>query len=180
MAWTAPMTAVANTAFTAAQFNTYVRDNLLETAPAKATTAGSLIVSAGANQIAERIPARATDYTARTTASTSYTSLASPVSVTVSSGVQAIVFFTARISNNTAGQTGYVALEFEYEGSTSPAADVSSLQFTSASSNQAFQGSYATLSGIGYSAGINTITMKQRVSGGTGTFDNRILTVIPL
>jgi hypothetical protein len=36
--WTAPMTAVAHTAFPATSFNTYVRDNLLESAPAKATT----------------------------------------------------------------------------------------------------------------------------------------------
>lgn len=39
MAWTAPMTASANGTLTAAQFNTHVRDNLLETETAKATAA---------------------------------------------------------------------------------------------------------------------------------------------
>ena len=34
MAWTAPMTAVSGSVLTAAQWNTNVRDNLLETAPA--------------------------------------------------------------------------------------------------------------------------------------------------
>ena len=33
------MTAVSGSVYTAAQFNTFVRDNLNETAPAKATTA---------------------------------------------------------------------------------------------------------------------------------------------
>lgn len=60
------MTAVASTAFTAAQFNTHVRDNLNETAPAKATTSGRLIVTAGPNSIAEQTiprPTQATDLT---------------------------------------------------------------------------------------------------------------------
>ncbi|GII42264.1 hypothetical protein [Planotetraspora phitsanulokensis] len=47
MAWSAPMTAVANSIFTTAAFNQYVRDNLLETAPAKATTGSRLIVTTG-------------------------------------------------------------------------------------------------------------------------------------
>jgi hypothetical protein len=54
--WSAPMTAVANSTFTAAQFNQYVRDNLNETAPAKATSAGSYFVADGVNSIAERTP----------------------------------------------------------------------------------------------------------------------------
>lgn len=39
MAWTAPLTAALNGTLTAAQFNTHVRDNLLETEAAKATAA---------------------------------------------------------------------------------------------------------------------------------------------
>ena len=54
MAWTTPLTAVSNTALTAAQWNASVRDNLLMTAPALATTTGRHFVSTGANTIAER------------------------------------------------------------------------------------------------------------------------------
>ena len=36
MTWTAPMTAVAGAVYTAAQWNTSIRDNLNETAVAKA------------------------------------------------------------------------------------------------------------------------------------------------
>ena len=55
MAWSAPMTAVSGSVLTAAQFNTYVRDNLNETAPAKATAAGQIFVSTAANAIAARL-----------------------------------------------------------------------------------------------------------------------------
>lgn len=58
MAWTSPMTAVANTEFTAVQFNTHIRDNLLETAPAKAVNPGSYFAVSGTNSIAERTPAQ--------------------------------------------------------------------------------------------------------------------------
>jgi hypothetical protein len=52
MAWTAPGTAVGNTLLTAAFWNTHVRDNLLETAPAKATAAGQLFQATAPNAIA--------------------------------------------------------------------------------------------------------------------------------
>jgi hypothetical protein len=48
------MTAVTNATFTAAQFNTHVRDNLLETAPAKATAADRFILTDGANAVREQ------------------------------------------------------------------------------------------------------------------------------
>lgn len=51
MAWSTPFTAVDGNAFTAAQFNASVRDNLLETAPAKVTTGGALMASVGAHEI---------------------------------------------------------------------------------------------------------------------------------
>src|SRR3546814_19340432 len=75
MAWTAPMTAVANTVFTAAQFNQHVRDNLNETAPAKATAAGGYFVATGVNAIAQRIADGNTDTNTGTTTSTTYTDL---------------------------------------------------------------------------------------------------------
>lgn len=47
------MTFVSNAVLTAAQLNTHLRDNLLETAPAKATAPGRFIVSTGLNSISE-------------------------------------------------------------------------------------------------------------------------------
>ena len=51
MAWTAPRTWVAAETLTAALLNTHVRDNMLETAVAKVTTAGDLTYATGANAL---------------------------------------------------------------------------------------------------------------------------------
>lgn len=51
MAWTSPRTWVALETVTASQLNTHLRDNLLETAPAKVTTQGDMIYATGANAI---------------------------------------------------------------------------------------------------------------------------------
>ena len=52
MAWTAPRTWAAGEVVTAALLNTHVRDDLLETAPAKVTTKGDLVAATGANALA--------------------------------------------------------------------------------------------------------------------------------
>ena len=51
MAWTTPATWATDEVPGSAKFNAHVRDNLLETAPAKVTTAEDLIVGAGANAL---------------------------------------------------------------------------------------------------------------------------------
>src|SRR3954463_9664656 len=112
MTWSAPMTAVAGAPFSAAQFNTYVRDNLNETAPAKATAGGQLFVSTGPNAIAARTPTAATVVTSQTTASTSYTNLATAgPAVTVTTGTQAIALFKASISNDTSNSSSVTAVQ---------------------------------------------------------------------
>lgn len=55
MAWTAPRTWTTGELVTAALLNTHVRDNLLESAAAKVTTAGDLVYATGANALA-RLP----------------------------------------------------------------------------------------------------------------------------
>jgi hypothetical protein len=52
MAWTLPKTWAANEVVSASLLNTHVRDNMLETAPAKMTTAGDIVIATGANAIA--------------------------------------------------------------------------------------------------------------------------------
>lgn len=55
MTWTAPATAVTGDVIPASFWNTNGRDNLLETAVAKVTTAGDLVQATGANALA-RLP----------------------------------------------------------------------------------------------------------------------------
>lgn len=173
------MTAIASTPFTAAQFNLYVRDNLNETAPAKATTAGRIFVATGANAIAQRSPTGDTVAASETTTLTSYTGLSTPgPTFSVTSGTRAIVFLSAFMSNSLAGahtNTGYVV-----SGASSiSASDGKALRHESATAN-AFVRATAVIFEDGLTSGSNTWFMQYRVGSGTGTWANRHLIVIPL
>lgn len=179
MAWSAPMTAVANTAFTAAQFNQYLRDNLNETAPAKATTAGRIFVATGTNAIAERAISGATTATAEGTTSTSYTDLATAgPAVTVTTGTQALIFMQAALENNTAGSIAH----FSYAvtgASAAGAADSTGGFYESPSANDRARFGVMHLR-TGLTAGSNVFTMKYRASANTATFRDRHIAVIAL
>lgn len=181
MAWTAPMTAVANTAFTAAQFNTNVRDNFLETAPAKATTAGGYFVATGTNAISQRLPASNIVLTSQTTASATFTTLATlGPSVTVTTGTKALVHIAARIWNNTSNSASLAS--FEVTGATTIAASDNVAVLVdgvpSGGSNGNRQGVSTLVTTL--NAGTNTFTMKYRANSGTASFSYRELIVLPL
>jgi hypothetical protein len=181
MAWTAPMTAVANTAFTAAQFNTHVRDNLLETSPAKATagvTTGSILVKAATNSVAFRTPSGASVNTQQSTTSTSYTNLATNgPAVTVTTGTRALVIINCSMLNSS---TNSSFASFAVTGATSVSAtDDYAIRHRdgTGSSGEEHMGRAHLFTSL--TAGSNTFTMKYRVIGGTGSFDNREIIVIP-
>lgn len=180
MAWTAPMTAVAGNAFTAAQFNTYVRDNLLETAPAKATTAGGIFVATGANAIRERVFSQATVTTSQTTTSTSYTDLTTPgPAVTVTTGSQALVFISAAISTNTESTSAFASIDVS-GGTTLGASNQWCIQLDGvAASNTVRYGITQLFTGLTANTS-HTFTMKYKVGSNTGTFGDRHIAVLPL
>ncbi len=64
MVWTSPITFVDGSALTASQLNTMIRDNLLETAPAKSSldAIGGYFVTEGYNQIGVRKPSLSNVY----------------------------------------------------------------------------------------------------------------------
>lgn len=179
MAWTAPMTFVAGTVLTAAQLNQQLRDNLLETVPAKATAGSQIFVSTGANAIAARTPTANLVGTSETTASTSYVDLATPgPAVTVTTGGVAIIIITALERNSTAGSAA--KMSFAISGATTLAAnDAHCLLHISATINAALTASAVILQS-GLTAGANTFTAKYCVDSGTGNFINRRIAVIPL
>lgn len=179
MAWTAPMTAIAGSVFTAAQFNTFVRDNLAETAPAKATTPGAHFAVSATNQITERVASAATNTGTGQTTSTSFTDLDGPAdvgpSVTVTTGSFALIYVHASVSNS---GTGSARAAYDTSGATTlAAADNRGVGLASSA------GSVAVASGIHFESnlnpGSNTFTMKYRVSASTGTFGSRRIGVIP-
>lgn len=178
MAWTAPLTATVGAVLTAAQWNATVRDNLLETAVAKATTAGGYFVATGVNALAERQIGTAEDLAPQSTTSTSYTTLNSGPSVTVTTGTRALVWYSLRSWNNTAGQNAYTSIMIS--GATSAvAADTWGLFLTEPTSNYVWSmGRHYAFTSL--TPGSNTFTMQHRVTGGTGNWDDRSILVMPL
>lgn len=178
MAWTAPMTAIAGNAFTAAQFNTYVRDNLLETAPAKATAAGNIFVSTGTNAIAQRVPGSVSVSGSGTTSSSSYTSVltgSTAPSVTVTTGEKAMVAISARV---TSSNTSAVYFSYGVSGATTVAPSDSWSAFVSGSTNTMRIGASGIITGL--TPGSNTFTMQYRATGSaTGTYQLMNISVIP-
>lgn len=179
MAWTAPMTAVSGATFTAAQFNANVRDNLNETAPAKATAEGQIFVSTGPNSIAARQMVKQTVLTSQTTTSSSYTDLATVgPQVTVATGTRALCLFSSSIDNTVTN--GAAKVSVAVSGASSIAANDSwCLDRDGATSGNIWRVGMSHMFDT-LTPGSNTFTMKYEVgNGGTATFINRELIVIP-
>lgn len=77
MAWVAPATWTTGQIVTAANLNEQIRDNMLQTAPAKVTTAWDVVVATGANAL-QRMPLGAVPYGGTTTNVGNAYSLAAP------------------------------------------------------------------------------------------------------
>lgn len=175
MAWSVPLTAVANTALTASQWNASVRDNLLMTAPAIATTAGAHFAATGPNAIAQRISQSNTVATSETTTNTSYVNLTTTgPTVNATTGVLAMSFVQCQMSNSGSNST-FFCVDVSV-ATTDAAADANAAVTQTASSDVRF--TVARLHAL--TAGSNTFQIKYRVSGGTGTWTKRNLFVMPL
>jgi hypothetical protein len=163
--------------YTAAQFNTFVRDNLNETAPAKATTNGGYFVATALNEIAERVGNRETIADQETTTSTSFDDLATTgPTVTVTTGSLALVIFGCEQSNDGTGST---RTSVDVSGASSiAAADIRALTLGGVDADAILQASHAVFYDD-LTPGSNTFQMKYRVSSGTGTFRRRRLIVLP-
>lgn len=182
MAWTAPMTAVAGSVYTASQFNTFVRDNLMECAPAKASVTGSYFVTTATNQIGERQVVQAVNNLTDQTSSTSFTDLDSTPgpSVSVFTGSSALVVIGARIGpNGTGGATNSTKMSWKCDGATSiAAANEWSTGIVSLGTAAVVYASRAYLA-TNLTPGVNTFTAQYAVSGGTGAYQYRSILVMP-
>lgn len=172
MTWTTPKTWVANTQVTEGALNAHLRDNLLETLPAKAVTEGDIFVATGLNAVAARSLAIATVATSETTASALFTELTTTgPNVTAVTGVRAIVIFGCTVGTNSDAMTVVPATAFSdtvverwafiygsQRGATSPFRGMSAHMFTD------------------LVPGSNTFRSKYR----NGTFSERFLIVVPL
>ncbi len=128
-------------------------------------------------------PQSASVLTGQTTSSTSYTNLAtSGPAVTLLTGTTALVSFGCLSQNNVGVPAAIVAnfMSVAVSGATTLAAsDANALAF--AEPETSFEFTMArTYKMTGLTPGSNTFTAKYRVSGSTGTFDNRDITVVGL
>lgn len=178
MAWTAPMTAVANAVFTAAQFNTHVRDNLLETAPGKDLVDNGYFVGTGANSIRQSVMAANTVATVETYTSSTYGNLATTgPAVTVTTGTAALIHLKASITSPATTTIAFMGYQITGASAVS-AVDTEAIASTTTSAVMAG----GTFLVTGLTAGSNTFTAKYRNSANTGncSFANRDITVMPL
>jgi len=184
MAWSSPMTAVAGSVWTAAQWNTFIRDNLNESETSKALTTSGYSVVTSLHRLSERVPQVVNDAAEVVTAETSYSdpetlAAGSPVvpgpSITAFTGQKALVaiYGAPRTSGGTAAW-----ISVEVSGATDiQADDTHSIQNHVTDPDSWRSG--ATF-GLDLTEGLNTFTMKYRVStSGTGHFTSRRMVVIP-
>lgn len=155
-----------------------IRDNFAETAVAKATQSGSIFAGTGTNSVAERVPSADFVTNAETTTSTSYTNLATVgPSVTVTSGAKILIGVNAEVGNNTVNAGSLMSVDIS-GAHTAAATDTYCFGGTSSTANASDRGSMMVLL-TSITPGSSTYTAKYRVSSGTGSFDDRRLTVIP-
>jgi hypothetical protein len=177
------MTAVAGAVFQAAQFNTYVRDNLNETAPAKATTPGSIFAVSASNQIAERILGADEDTGTATFTSTTF---ADPLTgspgpdVTVTTGVQALVGYRSYLE--VPSTTARVECSYSISGATSRgASSTRSIGYSVSNSGSGLKTRIGNVDlATGLTPGANTFKLEYNVSSATGTAADRRIWVLPL
>ncbi len=181
MAWNAPMTAVALDLFTATEYNKYVRDNFLETAPAMADTSGGVFTVDTTNRLVQRLLGSSTvslehrisicDVTYKDVQS------AGPF-ITVKTGTKAMVAISAEMMNsNTNAQA---SASFEVSGATTRAAsdDWRITHDGIAGGKWSRQSTCHMFTSL--TPGLNTFRMKYRTGNlGPVYFRRREITVIP-
>lgn len=136
---------------------------------------GDLITATWLNEVERRKPTKATVATSQTTTSGSYVDLATTgPAVTVTTGVSASVDITAQLVNSGAS---FSFVGIAVSGATTIAAPAVNGEFLSEGTNDIQATRRVLVTGL--TAGSNTFTLKYKVSGGTGTFLQREIIVIP-
>lgn len=180
MAWTAPKLFVDGVALTANELNTYLRDNLMETMTAKATTDGAMFFSTDVNEWTERYPNRQRVNSTLTTTSVTYVDLGGP-QVTLTTGTDALVLMASHLGNTTANTATYASYNVTGASSVSSAyAQGIRLDGYAASTGNNYIGCMMWDLRSDLTPGTNTFKMTYRVDAGTGTFAYNILAIVPL
>ena len=181
MAWTSPMTFIDGTVLTAAQLNTNLRDNFLETVPAKSTNnggaGGGYFTVNGPYSLSERGLVYSDVNTTETTTATSFEDLATfGPSARVVTNTNALVFLSAEMSNSTGGANCAVTIEVS-GASTIPASENEASSHGDGPNTASTPGNFVYFTDL--TPGQNIFTMKYKVTDGTGSFLRRRIAVLP-
>lgn len=175
MAWTAPAT-WTNAVLTAAQLNQQLRDNMLESPMALATESSQYAVATGANALAMRKVDSASALATQTTTSTTYTTASGPA-VTLTTGTRAITWLFCYLTIDTNSNSAFYSVAVS--GASTNAADDNRALTVGRYTTQFLIGATQIVYITGLTAGSNTFTGQIRVTGGTGTYDNRRVIAMP-
>lgn len=157
MSWTAPPTFVSGTVLTAGNMNILAGDI-------------SFLAGSGGNLIT----------TSESTTNTGYANLATVgPSFTVTTGGSALVIVTALLGNNTTGSSAFMSYNITGATAGSPSDTFALRVNSSGSGGQVIQASHVAVR-TALTPGSNIFTAQYRVDGGTGTFVDRYINVIPL
>jgi hypothetical protein len=188
MAWSPPMTAVANSTFSDVEYNRYIRDNLLETAPGRVVAAGQYFTTYKTNGIAYRQIASDTLSGSVNTTSSTYVNLGTGPSVTTSVGGSgmAMVWYSAEMNNTLANNQ--VMFSVAITGATFVPATGTPVEpgdryrvVIDGRSSSAGEREYGFHLFKNLKSGTHTFRMQYAIGGGgTGTYTNRHLVVMPL
>ena len=189
MAWTAPMTAIAGAVYTAAQFNTFIRDNLNETLPALATVSGNYFVTTATHHLAERTVYQDAIVVQNGFDSTSYDNpdlaglageaIVPGPTVTCFPGTTALVVVGGRIGGGSTS-TQSVKMSWEASGASSiSAADEWAAGCVGFGGSTTFAYDSRAFLCTALTEGINIFTAKYAVSSTPGYASARSLLVMP-
>lgn len=173
MTWTAPYVPTPDSELTAAQIQTYIFNNLMETAPSKATTASGYFVSTAPNAIAERQMKEASINAQQSTTSTEWAQIGTPGGpvVNVTTGGKALTHIAARAYNNTAGFGALASYEIDGGGGNDNASTL----------HRNDQVRYGISDLTVLPSGTHTMAMVYRAtSGGEAFFAQRHIVTMPL
>jgi hypothetical protein len=180
------MTAIGGTVFTAAQYNTFVRDNLNETMPGRDFSAGSWFITQGPHRIIQLTPdsdqilnaTGGVSNLGETTDSTGYSDLDTVgPTVTVETNTRALVIMYCQMTNSTASVGTWMS--YEVTGATTSEAQDNRALLLQANASRGQRAS-AMILHQDLTPGLNTFNCKYRVSSGKGYWHYRRLAVIPM
>lgn len=163
------MTAAERAVWTSAQWNSHVRDNMLETMSGKAATAGGYFMSTAANAIAERVLGSAVVTTAETRSNAAYGDLttAGPA-VTATTGSEAIVWIGCELQSDTGPGVPDISAVGTYATTGSASYESDGTNRSGFDSGHMFQGFFDSTNGNQFSmCTFNTTTIASDLAGAT-------------